>query len=264
MLTLKNKIVLITGASSGIGKASAEQFAAQGARLILTARRFERLEKLRNELVQKYDCEVLPCSLDVQDKKQVKTVIDNLPENWKNIDILLNNAGLSITSDKIQDGHVDNWDIIINTNLNGVLYVTHAVLPVMLQRKQGHIINIGSVAGHEHYVGGNVYSATKHAIRALSKSLRIDLLGCGIRVSEIDPGLVHTEFSEVRWNDKQRADKFYEGFHPLYAEDIADAVVYCATRPLHVDVAELVITPTAQASAHYVHKEGSASSSIFD
>jgi 3-hydroxy acid dehydrogenase/malonic semialdehyde reductase len=256
MLSVRGKTVFISGASSGIGKATAELFAANGANVILAARRLDRLEKLKDSFIKAYDCNVLPLQLDIQNKSQVKSAIDNLPAEWKNIDILINNAGLSITSDKIQEGNVDNWDVIINTNLQGLLYLTRAILPVMIERKHGHIFNIGSTAAHDYYLTGNIYSATKHAVRALSKSMRIDLLGSGIRVSEIDPGMVHTEFSEVRWQDKKRADEFYQGFTPLAAEDIADAILYCATRPLHVDVAEMVIYPTDQASANHLYKQG--------
>lgn len=256
MLSLKSKIVFITGASSGIGKAAAELFAAQGAKLVLTARRLERLQNLKQTLEKEHNCMVLPLTLDVRDKQQVKKTIEELPTDWRDIDILVNNAGLALGTDKIQDGNVDNWDVVINTNVQGLLYVTRAILPTMVARKAGHIINIGSIAGHEYYSAGNIYCATKHAVRALSKCLRIDLMGTGIRVTDVAPGMVHTEFSEVRWKDKERADKFYEGMEALTAHDIADAIVYCATRPLHVDVAEIVITPTAQASANHLYREG--------
>jgi NADP-dependent 3-hydroxy acid dehydrogenase YdfG len=172
------------------------------------------------------------------------------------VDILINNAGLALSSDKIQDGKISNWDTMIDTNIKGLLYVTKAALPFMLKKNQGHIINIGSVASHECYTSGNVYCATKYAVRAISKSLRMDLLGTAIRVSEVDPGAVETEFSEVRWNDKDKAKKLYQCFNPLVAEDIADAVIYCATRPLHVNVAELVVFPQAQASLTDIYRQG--------
>lgn len=254
-LSIQGKTAFITGASSGIGKATAELFAANGVNLILAARRLERLKELSDTLTKSHNCKILLLALDIQDKAQVKSAIERLPQSWQTIDILINNAGLSLTSDKIQDGDVNNWDVIINTNLHGFLYVTHAILPTMLQCKQGHIINIGSTAAHDHYPTGNIYCATKHAVRALTKSMRIDLLGCGIRVTEIDPGMVHTEFSEVRWKDKARADEFYQGFTPLAAADIADAALYCATRPLHIDIAEMVIYPSDQASANHLYKQ---------
>lgn len=256
MQPLKNKIVLITGASSGIGEACAKQFAAAGARLIITARRIERIKKLGEALQNEHQVEVLPIQLDVQDKEQVAKAIRELPTNWQAIDILVNNAGLALSSDKIQHGEIKNWETMINTNILGLLYVTHAILPGMIARNHGHIINIGSVAGHDYYVGGNVYCATKHAVKAINKSLRLDLSGFDIRVTEINPGLTETEFSIVRWNSKERADQFYSGLTPLCADDIADTAVYCATRPAHVNIEEMIIYPTAQASPNLVHKKG--------
>lgn len=245
---IKGQTVFITGASSGIGKACAIQFAALGANLIITARRNDRLIALTNELSSKYGINCIPLQLDVRNYEQVQTIASKLETDKIEVDILVNNAGLAITSDKIQEGDVGNWDIMIDTNVKGLLYVTKAILPFMLKKNHGHIINIGSVAGHTCYTGGNIYCATKHAVRALSKSLRLDLMGTSLRVSEIEPGAVETEFSEIRWNDKDKAKKFYQGFHPLLPEDIADAVVYCATRPRHVNVAELIVFPQAQAS----------------
>lgn len=250
--SLKNKIVLITGASSGIGEACARHFAEQGAKLILTARRIERLEKLASEL----KTEVLSLQLDVQDKSAVSDAINNLSPEWRNIDILVNNAGLALDSLPIQSGHIENWETMIQTNVNGLLYVTHAIVPGMIERKTGHIVNIGSVAGHDAYANGNVYCATKAAVRAISKSMRIDLLGKNIRVSEIAPAATNTEFCTVRWKDKQRADDFYKDFDPLVADDIADAIIYCVTRPPHVNIAELVIYPTEQATVSLFHREG--------
>ncbi len=251
-MPIKGTTAFITGASSGIGKACAEQFAKLGVNLIISARRLDRLESLTKELSSKYGICVTPFQLDVRDRKQVEALFSRLDQK---IDILVNNAGLAISSDKIQDADIDNWDTMIDTNLKGLLYVTKAVLPSMLKRNQGHIINIGSVAGRECYISGNVYSATKHAVKAITQSLRLDLLGSAIRVSEVAPGAVETEFSEVRWKDKQRAKQFYQGFNPLIAEDIADAVVYCATRPLHVNIAELVVYPQSQAASH-IHRDG--------
>jgi len=264
MIKLKDKTALITGASSGIGKACAEQFASLGCNLILAARRIERLEKLAEDLKSQYNIQVLTIQLDVQDRNNVKTAIENLPASFQKIDILVNNAGLALGSDKIQDGKIENWDTMIGTNVRGLLYVTHYVLPGMISHNAGHIMNIGSVAGHEYYSGGNVYSATKHAVKAISRSLRIDLLGKAIRVTEIDPGAVETEFSEVRWKDKDRAKEFYKGFEPLVANDIADAVVYCATRPEHVNIAEMQIFPVHQASANHLYKEGQEAKSLFE
>lgn len=262
-LSMKNKVVLITGASSGMGKACADQFASLDARLILTARRLDRLEKLSKELYEKYKTDVLTIQLDIQNKDEIMNSIHSLPSNWSHIDILLNNAGVAVDNDLIQDGDLDSWDIMINTNFRGLLYVTRAILPGMILRDHGHIINIGSTGGHEYYPRGNVYCATKHAVKAISKSLRIDLLGKSIRVTEIDPGCVQTEFSEVRWKDKERAREFYAGFTPLVANDIADAVVYCATRPLHVDIAEMVIYPTDQASTNHLYKRDEKPKGIF-
>jgi NADP-dependent 3-hydroxy acid dehydrogenase YdfG len=255
MMKLKNKVICITGASSGIGKACAEQLAALGANLIITARRFDRLQALAQTLSDQHAIQVLPIQLDVADKTQVKKVFAELPEQWKNIDVLVNNAGLALTTDKVQDANIDHWDTMLNTNVHGLLYVTHAILPSMITRDCGHIINLGSVAGFQTYPGGNIYCATKHAVRAISRSLKIDLLGTKVRVTEIAPGAVETEFSEVRFSDKQRAKNFYQDFTPLNADDIADAVVYAATRPAHVNIAEIVLYPTDQSNASLIHRK---------
>lgn len=254
-ISLNKKIVLITGASSGIGKACAIEFSKQGAMLILAARRKERLDDIALALKNDYQSEVLTIQLDITDKIAVKETVNNLPDKWSNIDILVNNAGLALTTDKMQDGHPDNWDIMIDTNIKGLLYVTRAVISKMVKNNSGHIINIGSIAGQECYPGGNIYSATKQAVRALNQSLRMDLLGFAIRVTEIAPGAVHTEFSEVRWGDKVQADAYYKDFTPLFSEDIADGVVYAATRPLHVNISQLTIYPTAQASVTQLHRD---------
>ncbi len=263
-IDLKNKIVFITGASSGIGEACARMYAKAGAKLIITARRVERLKQLAGELENTYNTSVLPLELDVQNVKKVEATIDSLSNDWNNIDILINNAGLALESVKFQAGNPCHWDTMIQTNIAGLLYVTHAILPHMIKRNRGHIVNIGSVAGYEAYTGGNVYSATKYAVRGISKSLRVDLMGHNLRVTEICPGAVHTEFSEVRWKDKARADSFYADFEALQADDIADAVVYCTTRPLHVDVSEMHIFPTAQASCNHIHKAQGAAGGLFD
>ncbi len=263
MTSLNTTTVLITGASSGIGAACAKQFAVLGARLILTARRLDRIEALAKELNQQYAIEVLPIKLDVQNKTMVKDTLANLPTAWQAIDILINNAGLALTTDKLQDGNPDNWDIMIDTNVKGLLYVTRAILPGMLRRERGHIINIGSIAGREYYLTGNVYCATKHAVKAISKTLRQDLLGTPIRVSEVAPGAVNTEFGMVRWQDAEKANAFYASFEPLVADDIADGVIYCATRPARVNVDEIVIYPTCQAG-YNIHKKGDTQKSVFD
>ncbi len=258
---MKGKTAFITGASSGIGRACAQQFAMHGINVVITGRRIERLRAVAKDISSKHKVQVTPLQLDVQDREQVNFVFDQLQQE---IDILVNSAGLALSSDKIQDSNVDNWEVMIDTNLKGLLYVTKAALPSMIRKNQGHIINIGSVAGHDCYISGNVYCATKHAVRAISKSIRMDLLGTAIRVSEVDPGAVETEFSEVRWKDKDRAKQFYRGFNPLAAEDIADAVLYCATRPPHVNIAELVVLPQAQASVTNIHRQGEAAKRAFD
>lgn len=246
MVPIKNKVILITGASSGIGEACARSFASHGAKLILIARRLERIEALAKELETVYGVQSLTIQLDVQNKAQVEKKLFSLPQEWANVDILINNAGLALSSDPIQNGSPENWDIMIDTNIKGLLYVTHALLPGMLQRDQGQIVNIGSIAGQDLYPNGNVYCATKHAVRAITKSMRMDLVGTPIRVIEIAPGAVKTEFSAVRWNDPERADAFYNDFEPLLAEDIADAVYYSITRPAHITIAELTILPSSR------------------
>ena len=261
---IKGKTAFITGASSGIGKACAEHFASLGVNLIITARRIDRLKTIAKEISLKHGVKVTPIELDVQKNEQVEAVFKQLEKDNVTIDILVNNAGLSLGLDKLQDGKVSNWDTVIDTNIKGLLYVTRAALPAMIKNNRGHIINIGSVAGHGTYTGGNVYCATKYAVRALSKSLRMDLFGTSIRVSEIAPGAVETEFSEVRWDDKEKAKKLYQGFAPLTAEDIADAVVYCATRPPHVNIAEVVVYPQAQSSLTDIYREGQVAKSAFD
>jgi len=253
-MDLKNKIILITGATSGIGRAVAYQAGKLGANLILLARRQEKLESLKQELVKNFGVKVFLINADIRDRELIKNNLNNLPSDFKNIDILINNAGLGITSDPIQKGELENWDVMIDTNIKGVLSMINFILPGMLERKTGHIVNLGSVAGHDCYPGGNIYSATKHAVRALSKSLRLDLLGTGLRVTDIAPGAVHTEFSEVRWADKKKSDDFYAQFAPLKPEDIADNIIYAITRPSHVNIAEMVIYPTDQASPNHLYK----------
>ena len=256
MQSLKDKIVFISGASSGIGEACAFEFAKHESRLILCARRKNRLEKLSIELKNKFKSDIILLELDVRDKNEVENQINNLPERWTNIEILINNAGLSRGLDKLYEGKIQDWEEMIDTNVKGLLYVSRAIIPGMVKRKQGDIINIGSIAGHEVYQKGNVYCATKHAVDAITKGLRIDLLGTPLRVCTIDPGLVETEFSEVRFRgDNERAKTAYEGFKPLSSKDIADCVVYAASRPKHVQIAEMIVFPTDQRSATNVYKK---------
>ncbi len=255
MKTLQNKLVFITGASSGIGKACAELFAKNGARLLLCARRMEKLQSLVAELKQKYQTTIQLMELDVRNREEVQHQFSALASNWQEIDILINNAGLAAGMEKAQEASLDDWDQMIDTNVKGLLYVTRAVLPDMVHRNRGHIINLGSVAGHEVYPGGSVYCATKHAVLALSKGLKLDLLGTQIRVSSIDPGMVKTEFSEVRFKgDHQKAEAVYKGLTPLSPEDIADAIYYCASRPPHVNISEMILLATAQGSATHVSR----------
>lgn len=250
---MNNKIVFITGASSGIGKACAEAFASENANLILAARRVERLLEIAKNLENKYGVKTKTLELDVRNFNAVNKIIGSLGKEWNRIDVLINNAGLARGFNKIYDGEVENWEEMIDTNLKGLLYVSRNILPGMVKRKKGHVINIGSTAGHEVYPNGNVYCATKFAVSALTKAIRMDCLEHKIKVSTVDPGMVETEFSLVRFSgDKSRADKVYEGLSPLTAKDIADAVVYCATRPSHVNINEIILTPLAQASSTHV------------
>jgi len=256
MENLEGKIVLITGASSGIGEACAKKFAELKANLIITARRKERIEKLSNELSRKHNIKVLPISLDVRNFNSVKLFYENLAPEWKAIDILVNNAGLARGLDKFYEGKIEDWDEMIDTNIKGLLYVSRVVVPQMVEREYGHIINIGSTAGHEPYPMGNVYVATKFAVKALSQSFRIDVLEKGIKVTSVDPGMVETEFSKVRFHgDEQRAKKVYEGLQPLTPDDVADAVIFAATRPRHVNINQIVLTPLAQASSNFVYRK---------
>lgn len=256
MNNLSNKTVFITGASSGIGKACAEVFAKQKANLILTARRIDKLNELAKNIVDEYGVKVKFIELDVRDKNKVNEVISTLEDEWKNIDILINNAGLARGFDKIYEGKTDDWDEMIDTNIKGLLYVTRQLLPQMVKKEKGHIINIGSIAGHEVYPNGNVYAATKFAVNALTKSIRLDVIDKGIKVSSVDPGLVETEFSIVRFSgDEKRAKNVYSGINPLTGKDIAEVVLFCANRPDHVNINDVILTPVAQASATMVHRK---------
>jgi len=243
-------IALITGATSGIGKASAEIFAKNGYDLIITGRRGGRLEELASHLEREYKVKVCKLEFDVRKLAEVKKNIGTLPQAFKNIDVLINNAGLASGLSAIQDGDIEDWERMIDTNIKGLLYITKEVANLMIPRKTGHIINVGSVAGKEVYANGNVYCATKHAVDALNKAMRIDLLQYNIRVSGIHPGMVETEFSVVRFHgDEEKEKKVYMGLKPLTGEDIADAIYWMASRPAHVNITDMVLTPTAQANA---------------
>jgi len=247
-----NKTIMITGATTGFGKATALKFAENGYNIIITGRRKELLEELEKELITTGKIKVLSLNFDVRKKKEVESVIGNLPEEWKKIDILVNNAGLAVGLSHIQDGDTDDWDRMIDTNVKGLLYVTRAVAPLMVTRNKGHIFNIGSIAGKETYENGNVYCASKSAVDALSKSMRIDMLKNNIKVTLIAPGMAETEFSLVRFKgDEQKAKTVYKGIDALTADDIADVIYYCATLPDRVCINEVVITPTQQASVNH-------------
>jgi 3-hydroxy acid dehydrogenase/malonic semialdehyde reductase len=252
-----SKTIMITGATSGFGKAIAKRFANNGYNIIITGRRKDLLDELEKDLHSSGKIKVLSLCFDVRNKGEVDSALRNLPEEWKVIDILVNNAGLAVGLSHIQDGDTDDWDRMIDTNVKGLLYVTRAIAPLMVARNKGHIFNIGSIAGMETYENGNVYCASKFAVGALSKSMRIDMLRNNIRVTLIAPGMADTEFSLVRFKgDRQKAKSVYKGIDALTAEDIADAIYYCATLPAHVCINELEITPTQQASVnHNVRKE---------
>ncbi len=250
------KIICITGATSGIGKATAEQFAQSGYDLILCGRREDRLQTLAEKLHREYNSAIQALVLDVRDQKKVEQSFRELPNEWKSIDILVNNAGLAAGIAPLTEGLIDDWDQMIDTNVKGLLYVTREVARGMKERGQGHIINIGSIAGKETYINGNVYCATKHAVDSLTKALRIELLPYGIKVTQIAPGAVETEFSLVRLKGNEQAAKnVYKGYDPLMAEDIAEAILFVATRKPHVCINDLLIMPTAQANTVHWHKE---------
>lgn len=249
------KTVFITGATSGFGKACAHAFARETYRLILAGRRADRLKTEADTLTQMYGVEVLILNFDVRDRDAVKQAIERIPENWQNIDILINNAGLAAGSDPLQDGNMDDWDQMIDTNVKGLLYVTKNVFPLMLQSECPHIVNMGSIAGKEVYAKGNVYCATKFAVDALTRGMRIDMLSQGIKVTQIAPGAAETEFAQVRFKgDMEAVANVYKGFKPLQAEDIAAAVIWVTSLPSHVNINDLVIMPTAQASPGYVNR----------
>lgn len=247
---MKGRIILITGASSGIGEGCAGKFASQGADVILNARSEEKLAVLKEELEAKYGVRVLVLPFDVRDRKAAASALAALPEDWKAIDVLINNAGLVIGVDKEHEGNLEEWDIMIDTNIKGLLGMTRLVTPGMIERGRGHIINIGSIAGDAAYAGGSVYCATKAAVKALSDGLRIDLVDTPLRVTNIKPGMVETNFSVVRYRgNKQAADNFYKGIRPLTGDDIAETVYFAAASPDHIQIAEVLLMPTNQANA---------------
>lgn len=249
-----NKIALITGATSGIGQATALKIAEAGYDVIITGRRKERLDELARE-IETQGVKVLPLCFDVRHAGEVKQAIEGLDEKWKNISVLVNNAGLAVGISPIQEGILDDWERMIDTNVKGLLYITRVIAPLMIGNHTGHIVNLGSIAGKEVYPGGNVYCATKHAVDALSRAMRTDMLKHGIKVTNIAPGMVETEFSLVRYKgDAKAAQKVYEGFTPLTNEDIADTIVYAITRPSHVCLNDIVIMPTAQANSRDVNR----------
>jgi NADP-dependent 3-hydroxy acid dehydrogenase YdfG len=253
---MSRKIAFITGSSAGIGAATAKLLASQQYNLILAARRIDALKQLSTELNIQFGINTLVVQLDVRNRKEVEETISGLPVEWKKINVLVNNAGLASGLSSIDEGDIDDWDAMIDTNIKGLLYVTRNVIPLMKNNESGHIINIGSIAGKEVYANGNVYCATKHAVDALNKAMRLELSKFPIKVTAIHPGAVETEFSVVRFHgDKERAAKVYEGFENLVAEDIADAIWFAISRPAHVNINELTIMPTAQPMASVIHRK---------
>ncbi|MFO7828208.1 MAG: SDR family NAD(P)-dependent oxidoreductase [Bacteroidales bacterium] len=247
-----NKIALITGATSGIGRATAKKLAYNNFDVIITGRRKELLEDLKNEIESKASGRVYILNFDVRNNEEVNIAVDSLPEDWQDIEVLVNNAGLAAGLDHLHEGNIDDWERMIDTNVKGLLYTTRKISPRMVAKKRGHIINIGSTAGKEVYEKGNVYCSTKHAVDALTKGMRIDMLKHKIKVTAINPGMVETEFSMVRFKgNKEKAEKVYQGFTPLYGEDVADAILYVVTRPEHVCINDMIITATAQANSFF-------------
>ena len=254
---LENAIVLVTGASSGIGQACAEAFAREGCRLILTARRRERLDGLARRLREEHGAASLVIELDVRDRAAVDAALRRLPAAWEAVDVLVNNAGLSRGLEKLPEADPVDYEEMVDTNVKGLLWASQAILPGMVARDRGHVVNIGSIAGHQVYAGGSVYCATKHAVGAITRGMRIDLLGTRVRVSTVDPGMVETEFSLVRFHgDEERAAQVYRQFPPLQPADVADAVLWCVTRPAHVNVNEVILMPADQAAVYASHARG--------
>jgi 3-hydroxy acid dehydrogenase / malonic semialdehyde reductase len=251
-----SKITMITGATSGIGKACALRFAAMGHKLILTGRRIDRLEAMKDDIEKAFAVPVLILHFDVREQKAVEKAVNGLSDYWSDIDILVNNAGLALGLHSIEEGLLSDWEQMIDTNIKGLLYVTRAVAPGMKNRGRGHIVNIGSIAGREVYPKGNVYCATKHAVDALSQGMRIDLVSYGIKVTQISPGAAETEFSKVRFHgDEERAKNVYKGFKPLRGNDVAEVVAFVVNLPEHVNINDLLLMPAAQASATIFHKK---------
>lgn len=256
MASIQDQIVLVTGASSGIGAACARVFAQAGAKLILAARRRERQEQLAAQLTAEFGVQIYTLELDVRDRAAVESTLENLPIAWASVDILVNNAGLSRGLDKLYEGNVQDWEEMLDTNVKGLLYVTRCLVPGMVKRGRGHVVNLGSIAGHQTYPRGNVYCASKAAVRALSEGLKQDLLGTPVRVTSVDPGIVETEFSKVRFRgDSERAETVYANLTPLTPEDIADVILFCVTRPPHVNLSEILVLPTDQSGATLFNRQ---------
>lgn len=254
-----NKIALITGATAGIGEATALLLAQNNFNLVLTGRRIERLQLLKEKLVTETNSKVFLLNFDIRSLQETTDAFNNLPDEWKNIDVLINNAGLAAGMSNIHEGNVEDWEQMIDTNIKGLLYITRLISPVMVKRGTGHIVNISSIAGKETYPMGNVYCATKHAVQSVTKGMRLDLLKYGIKVSTVSPGAVNTEFSLVRFKgDKERAKQVYKGFTPLDAQDIAESILFVVTRPAHVNIDDILVMPTAQAFARDFNRKGNA------
>ncbi len=255
MEKLNNKIVFITGATSGIGKSTAYAFAAEGSNLILCARRYELLKEIEQDIINKYRVKIYSFKLDVRNREDVIKAISDFPKEWKKIDILVNNAGLGRNFSPLYMDNPEGWEEMIDTNVKGLLYVTREVIPLMIKNGSGHIINLGSIAGHEAYPNGAVYCSTKFAVAAITKSIRAELVDKNIRVSTVDPGAVETNFSNIRfYGDTQKAKNVYKGIDPLRGDDIAEAIIFCATRPKHVNINEMIIMPSVQASSSVIYR----------
>ncbi|MEN8116904.1 MAG: SDR family NAD(P)-dependent oxidoreductase [Bacteroidota bacterium] len=250
------RIALVTGATSGIGEATSMLLARNNFNLIVTGRRLNRLKSLENKILDKTDARILALNFDIRSLSETKKAVDSIPEEWKLIDVLINNAGLAVGLNSLQEGVIDDWERMIDTNIKGLLYISRLVAPLMIKQGKGHIVNISSIAGKETYASGNVYCATKHAVQSLTQGMRIDMLKVGIKVSSVSPGAVDTEFSVVRFKgDEQKANDVYKGFKPLYAEDIAETILFVVTRPPHVNIDDILVMPTAQALSREFHRE---------
>ncbi|AFY88240.1 MULTISPECIES: SDR family oxidoreductase [Chroococcidiopsis] len=257
MVSVRHQIVLITGASSGIGEATAQIFAQAGAKLILVARRQERLAQLADDLNKEFASDIHTMQLDVRDRTSIESALAQLPSEFSAIDVLINNAGLSRGLDKLYQGSYQDWEEMIDTNIKGLLYFTRAIVPGMVSRGRGHVVNLGSIAGHQTYPNGNVYCATKAAVKAISEGLKQDLLGTPVRVTSVDPGMVETEFSQVRFHgDTERGNQVYQGLKPLTPEDVADVIFFCVTRSPHVNISEVLMMPVDQSSSTLFNRRG--------